>query len=498
MTTVRGADRRLDGQFIAILVATLAVVAVQAAFPTWQFRTLAPSLDLALDSIALVISCTIAILSWVQYRDRRDVMSLHEASAFLVLATAGLQMVAVSLGPDVTAPLTSDEPGHGEQFALTMVRGIAAAVFATGAIASVRGLRGASPALVLLVPLLPAAAILALGAGAGERLPHLIERGPAGVPVSNLLGVVVQAVIAGLFLVAAAGCRMVWRRDRRIGDHYLSLGLVLMAGAQLSDMVVPNTHPGPVAAGDLLRIAFGVVMLLAIEAQARQILTAQRHSNVELARLQEVEIERASLEERARLSRDLHDGLTQDIWLAKMKAASLQSAALDPASQRTVEELTEALEQGLQEARQVVLSLRRSMADDGGFEALLCEVVDATSDRFGIRVECIMPPATPSLPARTQAELIRIVQEALANARRHAQASRVTVSASVEGDRFQIEIADNGRGFSPEDVPTSAIGLRSMRERAAIIGGSMAIESLPGGGTRVLVWAPLASAATRP
>lgn len=498
VTTDRHPGTRRDGPFVATCAATLAVVGLQAAFPAWQFRILAPSLDLALDSVALVIACTLAVLSWVQYRDRGDLLSLHQASAFLVLAMAGIQLVAVSLGPDVTAPLLDGEPGHGEQAALTFVRGIAAVVFAIGGVASLRGSTGWPAVWVIAVPLVPAAAVLALAAGVGDRLPHLIVAGPDGAPVSNLLGIMVEAATVAVFFAGAAACRRVWWRDRRVGDHFLSLGLVLMAGAQLSDIVVPNTHPGPVASGDLLRMAFGIVMLLAIEAQARAMLAAQRRSNLELARLREVEGERAALEERARLSRDLHDGLTQDIWLAKMKAASLRSAPLDPATRQMVDELAEALEQGLQEARQVVLSLRQPVSDDGGFEGLLCEVVKATSDQFGIRVECVMPPATPPLPARTQVELIRIVQEALANARRHAQASRVTVRAEVEDDRFILQIIDNGRGFALDDVRPSAVGLRSMRERAAIIGGSVDIRSLPGEGTRVSVSMPFVPAATHP
>jgi len=493
VTVRRGARWRPDTTFIIICGVTLAIVLVTAALPVSRMRILAPSLDLALDSVALVITCMIAILSWAQYRDRRDVLSLHEAAAFLVLAAAGIQSIAVSLGPDVRQPLASEEPGSAELFALTVVRGVAAALFAIGGIAALRGWRGLPPPVLMTAPLVPTAAVLIVALTGGDSLPPLIVAGPAGHPVSTPLGLVLQAAIGCTFLVAAFASRRVWRRNGLVGDHYLSLGLVLMAGAQFSDAVAPNTHPGPVATGDILRIACGLVLILAIEAQARDLLATQRRSNAELARLRVSETARAALEERARLSRDLHDGLTQDLWLAKMKAASLKDAELDPAARTTVAELTEALDQGLAEARQVVLSLRLSEDVDGGFAELLTQVVDDTSDRFGLRVELAMPSAVPPLRARTQAELIRIVQEALTNARRHARANRVAIRTYTSGERFCIEIADNGCGFDASDVRPGAVGLRSMRERAAIIGATLEIRPGEPQGTCVTVAAPLAS-----
>jgi signal transduction histidine kinase len=97
----------------------------------------------------------------------------------------------------------------------------------------------------------------------------------------------------------------------------------------------------------------------------------------------------------------------------------------------------------------------------------------------------------PEIPARTQAELLRISQEALSNVRRHAGASTVTVRALLVDHSLVLRITDDGCGFDMADVGWASVGLASMRERAAIVGGDIEITSAKGDGTRVAVSVPL-------
>ena len=107
-----------------------------------------------------------------------------------------------------------------------------------------------------------------------------------------------------------------------------------------------------------------------------------------------------------------------------------------------------------------------------------CEITLEVEDGF---------PSTPL--GETGAQLARVVQEAITNARRHSGAQRVSVTLKLEGEDLVAEISDDGRGFGPETTP--GVGLSSMRERAAIVGGKLVIESEAGRGTRVSLRAPV-------
>jgi len=169
------------------------------------------------------------------------------------------------------------------------------------------------------------------------------------------------------------------------------------------------------------------------------------------------------------------------------------SAALgkDPEARALVSDASDAIDQGLAEAHQAVMAMRIAAAEDGSFGQLLARYTEDFEDRFGqrIRVEC--DPALPELPARTQAELLRIAQEALANVHRHADAKVALIRARVEDGWFVLVIQDDGRGFEVGEPGQSDFGLLAMRERAAMIGGELSIDSHPGGGTRVEVRAPV-------
>jgi two-component system NarL family sensor kinase len=119
--------------------------------------------------------------------------------------------------------------------------------------------------------------------------------------------------------------------------------------------------------------------------------------------------------------------------------------------------------------------------------------VEDHGDRFGLRVEyTFVGDHDARIAPRTQAEVLRIAQEALANVARHADATVVGVRLAIKGGRITLRIADNGRGFDAASIGPDRYGIASMRERTALIGGRLRIASRPESGTLIVLTAPFA------
>ena len=493
-----GVTGRVDKVLIGTAAVLAGATATMLAIPSLQARVVAPALDLMLDSIALVVASSVTVLAWVRYRERREPFALFQSAAFLVLAIASARAVIETIGPDFRSPLSDHEPGQHQLYVFTAASIMAAALLVVGGIVSFLGHRPRYPGLIFVVPGALMIAIIVLVQAASASLPDLIwpvalpgEALSGPVPTVTPAGVAIHLVGALLFGVAALVCREIWHRDRSIGDAYVAFGLVLASFAQVFDAISPSTHPGPVATGDLLRLGFYIALLLAIEAEARSIMLVLRRANETLEQLRESEGARAALEERAWLARELHDGLAQDLWLAKLKVGRLVGLDLSSEARAVADEVSGAIDIGLAEARQAVMALRIAADSEDTFAGLVARYVEDFEDRSGLRVEFECDEDLPVLAVRTQAELLRITQEALANARRHADATVVRVRASLEDGRIRLSVVDNGRGFDQGDVRKNAYGLAAMHERAALIGAELEVRSAPGDGTRILVTAPL-------
>jgi signal transduction histidine kinase len=133
------------------------------------------------------------------------------------------------------------------------------------------------------------------------------------------------------------------------------------------------------------------------------------------------------------------------------------------------------------------MAMRVDPSAASSLEEVLRSYVEDFSDRFGVRAEFDSEGTLQRLPPRTEAEVLRIVQEALNNVRRHADATLVRVRTEREGPISRISVTDNGRGFDPLAVPPESYGLRGMRERADLVGASLEIRSRPADGTRISV-----------
>jgi signal transduction histidine kinase len=320
--------------------------------------------------------------------------------------------------------------------------------------------------------------------GDSSQVPHLS---------TTLLGSAVLVLGSLLFLWAAGLTRRLHDRDGLVGQAYVAIGLVFAAFAQLQQALFPSVHPIEASAGDVLWLAFSIALLVGIEAEARDTLKTLHETNESLGRLRDAEVDRAALEERARLSRELHDGLAQDLWLAKLKAGRL-AAIPDQGPEATIlcDELVSAIDSGLADARQAVMALRLNVdSPEAPVSELLRRYVEDFQDRFGLRAELECDDALPRLRPRVEAELLRIAQEALSNVAQHADATLVQVQLLLAGDQLTLLVRDNGRGFDLTAVGDDDFGLASMRERAAIIGGDLTVESRPSDGTCIKVQTPL-------
>lgn len=200
---------------------------------------------------------------------------------------------------------------------------------------------------------------------------------------------------------------------------------------------------------------------------------------------------RAILGERTRLAREIHDGLAQTLAFLKIEIGRAENMLAQGKSEQAshiLKDSSRTIGDAYLDARQAIENLRR--APDDHLEVWLRQAAQDFEELSGLPVDLDLR-LSRDFPASVQAQLIRIVQEALTNVRKHAQAGRVRLAAWEAGQDTLIEVADNGRGFAPSDVAAARFGLRGMRERAESIGAEFQVASCPDGGTTVHLRVPL-------
>ena len=209
------------------------------------------------------------------------------------------------------------------------------------------------------------------------------------------------------------------------------------------------------------------------------------------ANLMRAEREAGRLNERQRLARDIHDTLAQHFTSIIMHLAAAKHSNPD-AVQSGVQQAEAAAREGLDEIRRIVWDMQPEPIE----KASLVEAVEERAARWsaehGVQVKMRVTGAPRSLPSSTETALLRISQEALHNIHKHAQAKNVNITFSFMEDLFVMDIADDGRGFDPSKIK-NGFGMRTMRDRAEDLGGTLTLESEPGAGTAVAVSIPLAN-----
>jgi signal transduction histidine kinase len=196
----------------------------------------------------------------------------------------------------------------------------------------------------------------------------------------------------------------------------------------------------------------------------------------------------AGASERARIARELHDSISQDLFSLHLLAGGLRRAlpAGSPLYPR-VEAMERTVSGTLHEMQALLLELRPVALRDAGLLPALDELCRTYRDRLGIAVEADLEPI--ELDPATEPAVLRVVQEALANAVKHARPSRVVLRArDAGGGRAVLSISDDGAGFDPaRAAERHGMGLDLMRERVTELGGELQLESTPGDGTTVRI-----------
>jgi signal transduction histidine kinase len=204
--------------------------------------------------------------------------------------------------------------------------------------------------------------------------------------------------------------------------------------------------------------------------------------------LRQSEMEKAVAAERSRLARELHDAVTQTLFSASLIAEVLPRLwAKDPKrGEQQLEEVRLLTRGALAEMRSLLLELRPEALAKAKMEDLLHQLGRAMTGRTGVPVDVTIEGECV-LPSEVQVALYRIAQEALNNASKHAEASRVYVDFHSEPGWAILDIRDDGRGFDVNSIPLGRLGVGIMHERAASVGAELEIESEPGQGTWVTV-----------
>lgn len=443
------------------------VTGLIALSPFLSFGFRSPSLHLVLDTVDACVAGLAAYLlhgRWTRNRRSQDLL-LSQSLVLLALAGGGL-------APVVSA--VTDRPGTVDVWLPLLIRVAGAGWLLAAALAGATDDRrpgnGAGPGWVwpmgLVVVAMAAAALLR------DHVPVALD--PAYVPASaqhpvlagHPLLLAAHTVSCAAFLLASL---LFARQSARRSDELLRwLGPACALGgfARLSYLLFPSLYSDWLYAGDVLRTGCYLVLLVG----------AAR----ELARYWGAQARVAVLEDRRRLARELHDSVIQELGLIRAESYRL------PADHASTERISAAAERALGEARAAVHALGRPAAEPLGFA--LHRAVRDLADRHRVDVEIDVDDTIAAGPDQQHA-LLRITREAIENAVRHGRAQRIEVRLAREDGSSVLTVADDGRGFDPAEALARPLGfgLVSMRERAALLPGSMTIAAEPQCGSAVTV-----------
>ena len=256
-------------------------------------------------------------------------------------------------------------------------------------------------------------------------------------------------------------------------------------GQMLGVLGVASKEAGSLSGAGYLRLLEGIGEQLAVA--------------IENAQLHERVLDVAVVEERERIARELHDGLAQVLGYINTQTMAVRKLVglgrLDEAD-RQLQSMEDAARSVYADVREAILGLSAVLPARGGLVAGVREYVRNFGRMvpFRIEVNALDDLGTATIPASTEIQVMRVLQEALSNIRKHAGASGVIVTFSATGGTLRIDIEDDGTGFDvgrPTRAGWPQFGIQSMKERATAIGGVLDVESRLGHGTRLRLELPL-------
>lgn len=452
----------------AVTVGLLAT-AVVALVPGLHFGYRSESAHLVLETGDAAIASIVALLLYGRFRRSRSLADLLLAYAMALLATASIGFVTIPV-------LSGAQPDDViRTWAPLVIRMLGAVLFAAaglvrhGRIADRRPTRdlavlGLVVGVILLVSLLePHALPVAID-------PRLSPESAGGTHIVGHPGVLAGNLVQ--FLLYGIACVAFTDRASRTGDEFtawIGAAAGLSAVARINYMFFPSLFSEYVYVGDFLRTACYVTLLIG----AARELETYWHKIAEAA----------TTEERQRMARDLHDGLTQEltyIW------AQLQELEKHPdRHDHLLPRLTGASARAIDEARRAIAALTRPV--DEPLAQSVTQAAEEVADRYGAALAVNVDDI--DVNGERRESLIRIVREAVSNAARHAHARQVVVRLARESDHLRLVVSDDGRGFDPNKVTIEhGYGLMTMRQRAERSGGQFAINSDADGTAVSVVW----------
>ena len=459
---------RLTPQRLTLTVTAfaLAVTLLVVVVPQLRFAYRAPALHVVLETAEACVALVVAYLVGGRFREHRRLQEILLTCGLLVLAAANLFLSALPI-----ALLSQDEELSrwaplGVRLLGTMLIGAAALVPPETTVNTGRVRRGVLGGAVLVV-LLTAAAV-----GWGDRLPPVIDPTldltDSGRALLGGHPVALAAQGLNLLLYATAAVAFTRQADQSRDDEllrWLGAGCALAAVARVDYLLFPSLYSEFVYVGDAFRLGFYLFLLIGA---AREIRSYWARAAV--------------LEDRRRLARDLHDGLTQELSFIYAQAQRLEA---HPEDRRTAQQISGAAGRALDEARHAIGALTRPA--DQAFGVSLQQTVEDLARRYDVQTATAIEEEVVVTPQQAEA-IFRITGEALRNAVRHGHARCVSVGLTSEP--LVLTVEDDGRGFDPNEVVSRGFGLTSMRERAEGAGASYALTSADGQGTKVRVsWA---------
>ena len=302
-----------------------------------------------------------------------------------------------------------------------------------------------------------------------------------------------------------------------LAGHLLPLwwGLAFAAAVLVVVGVAPVLHNGSTSWANVLGpliggvFAFGIsrgyLELLREAAERERLLASLTRAHHELAQLQDelalAQRRSGAIEERHRLSRDIHDTVAQGLSSIRLLSHAESQRTADPEAARTLDRVERLAQDSLVDVRRIVAALLPAQLEDDALTGALHQLLDRFEDETGMQVALHVDGEVPPLPSEVEVALLRTAQSALGNVRRHSGATRVAVSLSGAGDSVRLDVRDDGTGFDvrrweavgpgPEQADGSAsFGLRFMRQRLRELGGDLEVESTPGEGTAISAHLP--------
>ncbi len=308
------------------------------------------------------------------------------------------------------------------------------------------------------------------------------------IPLSSLVQFVLVSMVGATLLGAICGFKFSKNLRNRLEE--ISIGAKTLAYGNLNYRLPFNDDK---EIGDIALAFNEMAKRLEVQVTALQKLAAENQDLV-------IKTKSAAVtEERQRLARDLHDSVSQELFAITMTAATtVRLVEQNPEKCKgLILNIERSASKAQAEMRALLLQLRPATLDDQSLINAIASLAEELEAKHSL--SCELQINSIELPNNIENQIYRVLQEAISNILRHAEATLVTIklSQSKTSERIQLVVEDNGKGFNKEQIHKTSYGLQSIRERISELGGTVDWVTYPEQGTRIEVHIPIISTSTR-